>query len=176
MEWDKQELFTSWSARIFDPANMRAAWEEVAENKGAPGVDAVSIRRWARNWEERLVALTRAARANTYRARKPRRFTVPKKDGSRRTLSILTVTDRVLQRAVLRVVDDTFDRAFWIAVSAIAPGAACATRCPSSFRTARRAAYGWWTRISTTVSRAWITPSFLACSRELWRMLSSCGC
>jgi group II intron reverse transcriptase/maturase len=101
-----------WTAKIFDPANMRAAWEEVAKNKGAPGVDAVSIRRWARNWEERLVELTRAARTNTYRARKPRRFTIPKKDGTRRTLSILTVTDRVLQRAVLRAVDDTFDRAF----------------------------------------------------------------
>jgi group II intron reverse transcriptase/maturase len=91
---------------------MRAAWEEVAKNMGAPGVDAVSIRRWARNWEERLVELTRAVRTNTYRAHKPRRFTVPKKDGSRRTLSILTVNDRVLQRAVLRVVDDEFDRAF----------------------------------------------------------------
>lgn len=91
---------------------MRAAWEEVAENKGAPGVDAVSIKRWARKWEENLITLTRAARTNTYRARKPKRFSILKKDGTLRRISILTVTDRVLQRAVLRAVDDAFDREF----------------------------------------------------------------
>jgi len=91
---------------------MRAAWEEVAEKKGAAGVDDVSIKRWRRNWEERLVNLAAAVRANTYRPRRLRRFSVPKPDGSLRHLAILTVTDRVLQRAVLRVLDDRFDRQF----------------------------------------------------------------
>lgn len=98
--------------QILSPDNLRAAWEEVAENKGAPGVDGVSIARWRRNWEERLVELSAAVRANTYRPRPLRRFTIPKKDGSPRHMAIPTVTDRVLQRAVLRVVDDFFDRTF----------------------------------------------------------------
>ncbi len=101
---------------------MRAAWEEVAEKKGASGIDAVSIRRWRRNWEERLVNLAAAVRANTYKPRRPRRFYVPKPDGSLRQLSILTVTDRVLQRAVLRVVDDHFDRRFLDCSYAYRPG------------------------------------------------------
>jgi group II intron reverse transcriptase/maturase len=92
--------------------NLTAAWEEVAAKKGAAGVDEVSIRRWRRNWEERLVNLAAAVRANTYQPRRLRRFYVPKRDGSLRQLSILTVTDRVLQRAALRVVDDRFDRHF----------------------------------------------------------------
>jgi group II intron reverse transcriptase/maturase len=92
--------------------NLTAAWEEVASKKGAAGIDEVSIKRWRRNWEERLVNLAAAVRANTYKPRRPRRFYVPKPDGSPRQLSILTVTDRVLQRAVLRVVDDCFDRHF----------------------------------------------------------------
>ncbi len=98
--------------RVLQPDNMRAAWEEVAEKKGAPGADDVSIKRWRRNWEERLVNLAAAVRANTYRPRRLRRFGVPKPDGSLRHLAILTVTDRVLQRAVLRVLDDRFDRQF----------------------------------------------------------------
>jgi len=98
--------------RILQPDNMQAAWEEVARKKGAAGIDDVSIKRWRRNWEERLVNLVAAVRANTYKPRRPRRFYVPKPDGSLRQLSILTVTDRVLQRAVLRVVDDRFDRHF----------------------------------------------------------------
>jgi group II intron reverse transcriptase/maturase len=98
--------------RIQAMENLTAAWEEVAGKKGAAGIDEVSIKRWRRNWEERLVNLAAAVRANTYQPRRLRRFYVPKSDGSLRQLSILTVTDRVLQRAVLRVVDDRFDRHF----------------------------------------------------------------
>ena len=53
--------------RILAPHNLRQAWEEVAENRGIPGVDNVSIRRWRRNWEERLINLARDVRANRYR-------------------------------------------------------------------------------------------------------------
>lgn len=98
--------------QILQPDNLRAAWEEVAENKGAPGIDRVSIKRWRRNWEERLADLAAAVRANTYQPGRLRRFTIPKKDGSLRQMAILTVTDRVLQRAVLRIVDDFFDKTF----------------------------------------------------------------
>lgn len=98
--------------QILSPDNLRAAWEEVAENKGAPGVDGLSIPRWRRNWEERCANLAAAVRANTYRPGRLRRFTIPKKDGTPRQMTILTVDDRLLQRAVLRVVDDYFDRTF----------------------------------------------------------------
>ena len=101
-----------WIERILDPGNLRNAWEEVRGKKGAAGIDRVSISRWERNWEERLVELARNVRANTYHASRLRQFTIPKKDGTPRTISILTVTDRVIQRAVMRVVDDCFDRFF----------------------------------------------------------------
>jgi group II intron reverse transcriptase/maturase len=98
--------------RILQPDNMRAAWEEVAAKKGAPGIDGVSIKRWRRNWEERLVNLAAAVRANTYQPQPLERFTQPKPDGSPRHMANPTVTDKVLQRAVLRVLDDHFDRQF----------------------------------------------------------------
>ncbi|NLS79494.1 MAG: RNA-directed DNA polymerase [Chloroflexi bacterium] len=93
-------------------ANLTAAWEEVAQGKGAAGIDHVTIARWRRHWEERLVNLARDVRANTYRPARLRRFSVPKRSGGYRHLTIPTVTDRVLQRAVLRVVDDLFDQRF----------------------------------------------------------------
>lgn len=101
-----------WIERILHPDNLRAAWEEVERKKGAAGMDRVSLERWGRNWEERLVVLAGEVRANTYRPRRLRQFTLLKWDGTPRTISILTVTDRVLQRAVLRVVDDAFERGF----------------------------------------------------------------
>ena len=118
-----------WIERILETENLRRAWEEVRAKKGAAGIDRVSIKRWERNFEERLDTLAAEARANTYRARKLKQFHIPKKDGTLRTISILTVTDRVLQRAVLRLVDDVFDREFmgWPARS---PPPAASSRAP----------------------------------------------
>ena len=93
--------------------NLRRAWDEVAENDGIPGVDAVSIARWRRNWEERLVNLAAAVRANTYQPGKLRRKRVPKnRSTGYRTLRIPSVTDRVLQRAVLQVLYPVLDPRF----------------------------------------------------------------
>ena len=98
--------------RILDLANLRAAWEEVRENRGAAGVDHVSLHKWSRSWEERLVNLARAVRANTYKPRPLRRFSLPKKSGGYRHFAIPTITDRVLQRAVLRVLEARCEQLF----------------------------------------------------------------
>lgn len=98
--------------QVLGPDNLRAAWEEVARNEGRPGVDGVSIQRWRRNWEERLVNLARDVRGNTYKPKPLDRFSRPKKGGGYRHFANLTVTDRVIQRAVLRVLDDHFERIF----------------------------------------------------------------
>jgi group II intron reverse transcriptase/maturase len=98
--------------QILSPDNMRSAWEEVAGKHSAPGIDQVSVERWRRNWEERLVELAASVRTNTYHPQNLLRYSVPKKGGETRQISILTVTDRVIQRAVLRVVDDFFDKTF----------------------------------------------------------------
>ena len=90
--------------QALDMPNLRLAWDEVADNDGIPGVDSVSIRRWRRNWEERLVNLAAAVRGNEYKPGKLRRKRIPKNRGpGYRVLRIPTVTDRVLQRAVLQV-------------------------------------------------------------------------
>jgi len=92
--------------------NLEDAWNDVQARKGAPGSDGVSVKRWGRNWEERLVNLRRAVMTNTYRPAPLERYTIPKRSGGRRHLTNLTVTDKVLQRAVLNVLDDLFDPLF----------------------------------------------------------------
>ncbi len=98
--------------RALSKQNLAQAWEQVAANKGAPGPDAISIKRWRRNWEENLVRLRQAVLSNTYKPRRPRYVSIPKKSGGYRRLAILTVNDRVLQRAVLNVLDDVFEPMF----------------------------------------------------------------
>jgi group II intron reverse transcriptase/maturase len=99
--------------KALEPANLRAAWEEVADNQGMAGVDQVSIRAWRRNWEERLVQLARSLRANTYQPKPLRLRRIWKRDRrSKRTLRIPTISDRVLQRAVLQVLYPIFEPQF----------------------------------------------------------------
>lgn len=99
--------------RVLDWDNLTDAWLRVAENRGAPGVDEVSIRRFARNWEENLQRIREQVWTNRYRPARLRRRAEPKRHGDGyRLISIPIVADRVLQRAVLNVVDDLFDRQF----------------------------------------------------------------
>ena len=92
--------------------NLVDAWERVQAAHGAAGSDGLSVRRWGRTWEERLVHLRRAVLGNTYKPAPLERFTVPKRGGGVRHMTNLTVTDKVLQRAVLNVLDDRFERIF----------------------------------------------------------------
>jgi len=92
--------------------NLEEAWRQVEANKSAPGVDEVTVKRWARNWETNLHRLMTQVRTNTYHPNRPRRYKVAKKDGTYRELSILTVTDRVMQRAVLNVLEEVFEKEF----------------------------------------------------------------
>ncbi len=92
--------------------NMCAAWQQVKANQGAPGVDEVTLKRWERNWETNLERLRRQVRTNTYCPNRPKRFVVAKKDGGERVLSRLTVTDKVIQRAALNVLDPVFEARF----------------------------------------------------------------
>lgn len=108
----KSEIQNPMIHQVLDPRNMKAAWLDVQANKGAPGVDEVTLARWGRNWEANLERLRRQVLTNTYRPNRPRRFKVLKPDGAYRELSILTVTDRVMQRAVLNVIEPVFEHRF----------------------------------------------------------------
>lgn len=93
--------------------NLRIAWEQVASNAGAPGVDDVSIADWRRDWEANIYTLADEVRRNYYKPLPIRRFKVPKKRvPGYRTLTILTLRDRIIQRAVLNVLEPVFERQF----------------------------------------------------------------
>ena len=104
-----KERFVS---RVLTSGNLRAAWNKVRKNGGVAGADDVSLRRFARDWEKYLVELQQAARTNTYQPKRLRRFRLRKPGGGWRVISVPTVADRVLQRAVLNVLEMPLDRKF----------------------------------------------------------------
>lgn len=97
---------------ILSRPNMDMAWEVIQANKGAPGIDGITLARWGRNWEANIERLRYQVKTNTYYPNRPKRFIVRKKDGGDRELSMLTVADKVMQRAVLNVIEDVFDKHF----------------------------------------------------------------
>lgn len=93
---------------------LQAAWERVAWNSGGPGVDGVTVERFASQAPSELPELLLHAHTGAYRARPLRRIVVQKHPGSRdtRTLQVPTVRDRVLQTAVARILSRSFEEEF----------------------------------------------------------------
>ena len=92
--------------------NMRQAWKRVRANKGAAGIDGLGIDETA----ERLVwewpVIREQLLQGTYRPQPVRRVLIPKPDGGQRELGIQTVVDRLIQQALLQVLQPLLDPTF----------------------------------------------------------------
>ena len=83
--------------------NLQRAWKRVKANKGAAGVDGLDIDQTAAHLRTAWPAIREQLLAGTYRPSPVRRVTIPKPDGGERELGIPTVTDRLIQQALLQV-------------------------------------------------------------------------
>jgi RNA-directed DNA polymerase len=92
---------------------LRAAFEKVAANKGAAGVDHVTIEEFAGDLDANLRRLSEGLRSGTYRPQAIRRHYIPKPGSQeKRPLGIPTVRDRVVQTALRMVLEPIFERDF----------------------------------------------------------------
>jgi RNA-directed DNA polymerase len=91
--------------KVYAPATLQAAWARVRANRGAAGVDGVSIERFAARSEDYLAELAAALREGTYRPQPVRRVEIPKGDGRTRPLGIPVVKDRIVQTAMKLVIE-----------------------------------------------------------------------
>lgn len=94
------------------PANLRRAYRRVLANKGAPGVDGMTVDElgtWlVRNKDELIAGLL----AGEYDPQPVKGVKIPKPQGGKRQLGIPTVLDRLVQQAMLQVLEPIFDSAF----------------------------------------------------------------
>lgn len=108
--------------RVLSPENLQAAWKQVRGNKGAPGVDGVTIEEYPQ-WARRHWAATRRALEGGYYIPQPiRRVEIPKPNGGKRLLGIATVNDRMIQQAINQVLIPLIDPTFSESSHGFRPG------------------------------------------------------
>ena len=96
--------------------NLWRAWKQVKSNKGAPGIDGVTVQDWPAHAREHWPEQREQIEGGRYRPQAVRRVEIPKADGGKRLLGEFatapTVTDRVVQQAIAQVLTPIFDPTF----------------------------------------------------------------
>lgn len=91
---------------------MQQAWKRVRANKGTAGIDGLDIEQTAERLRTEWPAIREQLLSGTYRPMAVRRLTIRKPGGGQRELGIPTVTDRLIQQALLQVLQPKFDPTF----------------------------------------------------------------
>ena len=102
--------------------NLNRAYRRVKSNRGAPGVDGMTIHdlaTWIREHKEELIA---SLMDGSYQPQSVRRVDITKPDCGMRQLGIPTVVDRLVQQAILQVVEPLLDPTFSVSSYGFRPG------------------------------------------------------
>jgi RNA-directed DNA polymerase len=115
--------------RIYRWDTLLAAWNQVAENRGAAGVDGVTIGQIVGSGDDEssglidfLIELQKELQEKRYKPQPVRRVYIPKADGKLRPLGIPTVKDRVVQAAALLILEPIFEADFLDCSHGFRPG------------------------------------------------------
>ena len=104
---DKEARFTALLHHV-DRARLRAAYWAISP-KAAPGVDGVTWEAYGQNLGANLQDLHARLHTGRYRARPSRRAYIPKADGRQRPLGIASLEDKIVQRAVVEVLNAIYE-------------------------------------------------------------------
>ncbi len=107
------------------PELMRQAFKAVKKNRGAAGLDKVSIKMFESNLEQNLEALMKDLKSRTYQPIPLKRVHIPKGKGKLRPLGIPAVGCRVAQEVVRRLINPIFEKMFHDCSYGFRPGRNC---------------------------------------------------
>lgn len=112
--------------KVWSERTLELAWEKVKSNAGACGVDGITIGRFAKDSQSRLLAVNEQLKRGLYQPKPVKREWIDKPGSAeKRPLGIPTVTDRVVQAAVRMVIEPIFEHRFAKHSYGFRPGCGC---------------------------------------------------
>ena len=112
--------------KVWNPANLQAAWERVYANRGGSGVDGQSVHEYRTRDQQELIWLQDLLQRDRYVPQPVLRRWIPKPGGrEKRPLGIPAVRDRVVQTALRHVMEPIFERIFAEHSYGFRPGRGC---------------------------------------------------
>jgi group II intron reverse transcriptase/maturase len=117
---EPEEKFISL-AHLMDETLLREAYSRTRKN-AAPGVDGVTAQEYGENLEANLKNLHNRLRANEYEAPPVKRVWIQKDDGKERPIGIVTFEDKIVQRAVMMLLESIYEQDFYEVSMGFRPG------------------------------------------------------
>ena len=111
--------------KILDDRNLYSAYKQVYKNKGASGVDGVTVEELGVYLFQHKEEIKEQIRNLKYKPSPVRRVEIPKENGKMRKLGIPTVVDRVIQQAIVQVITPLFEPQFSETIYGFRPGRSC---------------------------------------------------
>ena len=97
---------------VAERENLNAAYKRVKANGGSPGIDGMTVQEFGAYLKEHGAAIRQRLLEGTYEPQPIKRVEIPKPDGGMRKLGIPTAVDRLVQQAVMQVLQSRWDRTF----------------------------------------------------------------
>ena len=112
--------------KVSTERTLQLAWEKVKSNAGACGVDGITVGRFDKDSQSRLLAVKERIKQGSYQPKPVKRKWIAKPGSSeKRPLGIPTVTDRVVQTALRMVIEPIFENRFHPHSYGFRPGRGC---------------------------------------------------
>jgi len=92
--------------------NLNEAYKKVYQNKGASGIDGITVEEVADYLKEHKDEILRKIRERKYKPQPVRRVEIPKENGKKRKLGIPTVVDRVIQQSIVQALTPIYEQQF----------------------------------------------------------------
>jgi len=95
--------------KVYSEKNLLKAYHRVNSNRGAPGIDGVTVKSFGEKLLEEIERLSEEIKSGEYMPMPLRRVEIPKADGKTRQLGIPAVRDRVVQQSLKEILEPIFE-------------------------------------------------------------------
>ncbi len=112
LKLERKERSMELLEKVLSTDNIFRASEQVCKNKGASGVDGMTVDELPGYLCMHMKEIKEQIRTRKYKPQPVRRVEIPKENGDKRKLGIPTVVDRTIQQAIVQVLSPIYERQF----------------------------------------------------------------